>query len=284
MAYIIGQYNHTKASGDDASFVTAITEGVVRRRENLGDMGIMGDSLNPFEDECITGLTLSLNHYYYFRCQIKRMTEDQTFTIKLVNYDTTAIGNVEQFIKQINVRGGEREEWVSVEFLFHPIVQFDTILFQLKRAIDDFRTMIRYPKIAYQQLSIINNIIPLQIAPNINLLKIGVQSRPGLTLCINGEEMHTSRSGIFEIKNGVIAVDFFSALNAAQEANTNPLDTSSVEGWKKWMNEEIETIEHSSMTSAQKEAAYRALNSKSFFGTTKKYEIDSFTLDYMYMS
>lgn len=282
MAYIIGQYNHNKASGDDASFVTPITEGTVKRRETLGDIGLMDASLDPFEDECITGLNLEPSNYYYFRCQIKRTTEDQTFTIKLVNFDSMIIGNVEQFIKQVNIRGGEREEWVSVEFLFHPIVQFDTILFQLKRTIEDFRTMIRYPKIAYQQLSIINNIIPKQIAPNVSLLKVGVQSRPGFTLCINGEEMHTSRSGILEIKNGVILIDFFSAVNAAQETNTSLTDQNSLAGWEAYINEEIEIIEHSSMSSSQKEAAYRAINSKSFFGTTKKYEIDSFTLDYMY--
>ena len=283
MSYVIGQYNHNKASGDDSSFVTPITSGTVKRRDNSGDMGVIGTALDPFSDECISDLNLVPTRYYYFRCQIKRMTSPQTFTIKLVNYAQTAIGDVEQFVKQITVRGGDREEWVSVEFVFHPIVQFDTILFQLQRTIDDYRVFARYPKIAYQQLSIVNNIIESKIGSDISLLKIGVQSHPGLTLCINGEEMHLSRSGIFEIRNGVIPVDFFCVLNPAIEVNTSTTDVSSVEGWKKSVNQQIETIENdSSLTPEQKEARYSAINSKCFFGTPKRYEVDAFILDYMY--
>lgn len=283
MSYIIGQYNHNKASGDDSSFVTPITSGTVKRRDNSGDMGVVGTALDPFSDECISDLNLVSTKYYYFRCQIKRMTSPQTFTIKLVNYDQTAIGDVEQFIKQITIRGGDREEWVSVEFAFHPIVQFDTILFQLQRTIDDYRVFARYPKIAYQQLSVINNIINSKIGNDISLLKIGVQSHPGLTLCINGEEMHLSRSGIFEIRNGVIPVNFFCVLNPAIEVNINPTDVSSVEGWKISINQQIENIENDpSLTPEQKEARYRAINSKCFFGTAKRYEVDAFILDYMY--
>lgn len=283
MSYIIGQYNHNKASGDDSSFVTPITSGTVKRRDNSGDMGVVGTALDPFSDECISDLNLVSTKYYYFRCQIKRMTSPQTFTIKLVNYDQTAIGDVEQFIKQITIRGGDREEWVSVEFVFHPIVQFDTILFQLQRTIDDYRVFARYPKIAYQQLSVINNIINSKIGNDVSLLKIGVQSHPGLTLCINGEEMHLSRSGIFEIRNGVIPVNFFCVLNPAIEVNINPTDVSSVEGWKISINQQIENIENDpSLTPEQKEARYRAINSKCFFGTAKRYEVDAFILDYMY--
>lgn len=283
MSYIIGQYNHNKASGDDSSFVTPITSGTVKRQDNSGDMGVVGTALDPFSDECISDLNLVSTKYYYFRCQIKRMTSSQTFTIKLVNYDQTAIGDVEQFIKQITIRGGDREEWVSVEFVFHPIVQFDTILFQLQRTIDDYRVFARYPKIAYQQLSVINNIINSKIGNDVSLLKIGVQSHPGLTLCINGEEMHLSRSGIFEIRNGVIPVNFFCVLNPAIEVNINPTDVSSVEGWKISINQQIENIENDpSLTPEQKEARYKAINSKCFFGTAKRYEVDAFILDYMY--
>ena len=283
MAYIIGQYNHNNASSDDASFITPITTGRVSRRNNSGDMGVMGNSLSPFEDECITDLNLISSEYYYFRGQIKRMTAPQTFVIKLVNFNDTGTGSVEQFIKQITVQGGDREEWVSVEFIFHPVVAFDTILFQLQRTIDDYRTFARYPKIDYQQLGSINNIINSKIDIGISLLKIGVQSHPGLTLCINGEELHISRSGVFEIKNGVIPVTFFSVTNPAIEINQDPSDVNSVEGWKNDVNQRIEDIENNpSLTIEQKEAMYKAINSKCFFGTSKKYEIDAFTLDYMY--
>ena len=283
MSYIIGQYNHNSASGDDASFITPIKTGTVKRRENSGDMGVIGAALNPFTDECITDLNLLPSGYYYFRGQIKRMTDSQTFSIKLVNYESTGTEEVEQFVKQVTIRGGDREEWVSVEFIFHPVVQFDTILFQLQRTILDYRQFARYPKIAYQQLGMINSIIDSKVANGVSLLKIGVQSRPGLTLCINGEEIHTSRSGIYEVKNGVIPVNFFSVVNAATEYNTDVTDVTSVEGWKASVNEQIEAIENDpTLTLEEKEARYAAIKCECFFGTPKIYSIDAFTLDYMY--
>jgi len=283
MAYIIGQYNHNKVSGDDNTFIDPIVSGTVARRANSGDIGISGGSLNPFTDECIRNLNLLTSKYYYFRCQVKRMTSEQIFTIKLVNFEQSSAGDVEQFIKQITIRGGDREEWVSIDFIFHPIVQFDTILFQLQRTIDDYRQFSRYPKIAYQQLGSINNIINTKIGNGVTLLKIGVQSHPGLSTCVNGEEIRTSRSGIFEVRNGVIPVSFFSVVNPAIEENTDIDDRNSVDGWKAYINQQIENIENdSSLTPAQKEAMYKAIDCKCFFGTPKIYSIDAFTLDYMY--
>ena len=282
MAYIIGQYNHNNASSDDASFITPITTGNASRYSNSGDVGSISSSANYFADECITNLNLVSSEYYYFRCQIKRMVMPQTFTIKLINYNDA--GNaVEQFIKQITVQGGNRQEWVNVEFIFSPVISFDTILFQLQRTMDDYQGSIRYPKIAYQQLGIINNIINSKIENNILLLKIGVQSHPGLTMCINGEEIHISKTGIFEIKNGVIPIAFFSVTNPAIEVNQDPTDINSVEGWKININQQIEDIENDpTLTIDQKEAMYRAILSKCFFDTSKIYKIDAFTLDYMY--
>ena len=281
MAYIIGQYNHNNASSDDASFITPITAGSASRYSNSGDTGIVGNSSGSFADECITNLNLISSEFYYFRCQIKRMTMPQTFVIKLINFNNTS--STEQFIKQITVQGGNREEWVNIEFIFNPVVTFDTILFQLQRTIDDYQGVIRYPKIAYQQLGSINNIINSKIGNNISLLKIGVQSHPGLTMCINGEEIHVSRSGIFELKNGILPISFFSVVNPATEVNQSLSDINSVEGWKIDINQQIENIENDpSLTTEQKNAMYKAINSKCFFGTEKIYKIDAFTLDYMY--
>lgn len=280
MAYIVGQYNHNKDSGDDGSYIDLITSGTVRRRQNQSDSGVIGSSLDPFKDECIQLGNLSTSEYYYFRCQIKRLASEQIFYVKLVNYDASASGSVEQYIKTITIQGGKPDEWVSVECIFHPIVQFDCILFQLQRTLDDYRIAARYPKIAYQELGIINDVIGMKIASDTKLLKIGVQSHPGLVMCINGEEIHTSRSGIYEIKNGVLPVNFFSVVNAAKENTTTMQD---------WMNDIgsqsvaiEEAVEAGTMTRDQATARYEAMNNRSFFGTSKTVEIDPFILDYMY--
>ena len=274
MAYIVGQYNHNNASSDDASFITPITTGTATRYNGSSSTNVASSSLDAFSDECITNLGLVSSNYYYFRCQIKRMDMPQTFSFKLINFNNSAI---EQFIKQVTIQGGNREEWVNVDFVFHPLTSFDTILFQLQRTSEDYQGLTRYPKIAYQQLGSINNIINLKVGNNISLLKIGVQSHPGLVMCINGEEIHISRTGIFEIKNGVIPITFFSVVNPASEADT------AVDDWIATVNQQIEDIENDpTLTPEQKEAAYRAINSRCFFNTTKVYKIDAFTLDYMY--
>ena len=284
MAYIIGQYNHNYASGDDDDFIIPITSGEVKRRETDIDKGVTGGTLAPFNDECIKiadGGGFQSGVTYYFRGQIKRMTDSQIFNIKLVNYDRPENGNgVEQFIKQIVVQGGSYEhEWVSVEIIFTPLegLTFDTLLFELQRNINDYRVMIRYPLIAYQQLGVVKNKIEDMAGNGVQrLLKIGVQSHPGLMMCVNKEEIHMSRTGIFEIRNGVLPVDFFSVVNAATETETT------VDDWKAERDSEVINIEQTYSDPTDKEREYEKLHSECFFGTNKQYKIDAFTLDYMY--
>ena len=283
MSYIIGQFNHRVDEQEQPpAFITPITEGTARRRQATGDKGTIEDLLSDTYDECISDLTLMPSNYYNFRCQIKIMTDEQTFLVKLVNYDSST-NPVEQFIKEINVESGEREKWVTVEFIFHPLIQFDTILFQLKRTVNDYRNEMRYPKICYQQLGYLKNIINSKINEGISLLKIGVQSHPGLALCVNGEEIRISRTGIFEVKNGVIPVKFFSVAEAAKEVNTDPTSHETVEGWKKWINEQVEIIENAEYSDKRvKEKEMSEIYSECFFDTEKEYIVDSFVLDYMY--
>lgn len=329
MAYIIGQYNHNYDSKDDEDFIIPIDSGIAQRRQADSDKGVTGGTLDPFYDECITldssrvfqgGVT------YYFRGQIKRMTDSQIFNIKLVNYQRPEKGNgVEQFIKQIVVQGGSYEhEWVSVEIIFTPLEEltFDTLLFELQRNISDYRVMTRYPLIAYQQLGIVKNKIEDMVGNGVQrLLKIGVQSHPGLMMCINREEIHMSRTGIFEIRNGVLPVDFFSVVNAATETgdaldnwkigkdvevidieytevkNPQPGTNPKEEGWYEQSGagatytyiltsdtslESGKTYYIQNNNAEEKERAYAVLSSACFFGEEKEYKIDAFTLDYMY--
>ena len=269
MAYVLGQYNKNKTVPDDNIFMTLITEGTNRRKQTSTDDGV-GGSVNPFTNECcyiLNGLSAAQN--YYFHGKIKRMLSAQTIYIKLINYEEdTQIGEVEQYIKTVNIAGGNLHEWVDIEFVFTPLLEFDTILFELQRTVDDYRQETRYPIIAYQELSKIENLISARIRSGIELIKIGVQSHPGLLMCINGEEIHTSRSGIYELKNGIILVSFFSVISAAKEQTTD------LEDWMDLVNRLVDQ--------ARTEQEKAAINSRCFFGTSKKRIIDSFTLDYMY--
>ena len=281
MSYILGQYNKNTNVHDDNIFMTLVTSGTVRRRESRGDSEVLGSS-TAFYDECIQVNALSNTKNYYFHGKIKRMEADQTFYVKLVYYSpSTAEENIEQYIKTINVSKGDPFEWVDIEFVFSPLLSFNCILFELQRTVDDYRTEIRYPKIAYQELSVINNIISSRIEDGVKLIKIGVQSHPGLLMCINGEEIRTCRTGVYELKNGIMTVSFFSVVAGTKEAGTSLVD------WMNTVNSQIDVIidlrKRNKITAAEAERRKAAIPSKSFFNSSKQDRvIDSFTLDYMY--
>ena len=254
MGYIIGQYNHNRGPASENEFITLIN-GTAKQKETQSNIEVFGDSMS-FLNECLQAESnFNSNNYYYFRCFIKKSMDlnSQRFTIKLIKYNAdTEQENMEQYIKSITVEPGNG--WVSMECIFNPVIdEFDTILFQLQRVAEDYSGNPRTAVIGYQELGIIRNIIPSKIE-EVNLLKLGVQSRPGLQMCINGEEIHTSRSGIYEIRNGVIPVTFFSVVSAAEE------NTSDLDDWK----------------------AGNPQASQSFTNTSKTINIDAFILDYMY--
>lgn len=276
MAYQLGQYNKNKDT-ESGFFMTIIPDGVVERRTSGGDSGV--DSVaDIFQNECVRIPASLLNsNNYYFHGKIKRMTSsDQTFYVKLVRSSADiAEDNLEQYIKTITVSKGDPDEWVDMEFCFTPYDTFDEIMFELQRTIDDYREEVRYPIIIYEELSIVNNIIPVVIQSGIKLIKLGIQSRPGLLMCINGEEVRTCRTGIYELKNGVMLVSFFSVVAGAAENDSTMINAINSINAAWAAAEEIADVE-------AREAAKAAIGCRCFFGTSKTRTIDSFTLDYMY--
>nr|DAD62367.1 MAG TPA: hypothetical protein [Caudoviricetes sp.] len=272
MGYVLNQFNQPRNeptstnSANNTIYMELLTDGVAKRRRNMGDNGVTGGTLNPFYDECIQfngGLSAGLN--YYFHSKIKRLSSDQVFYIYLVNYNDVGVGEdvKTQYLKTITVQGGSSTEWVDFELLFTPLIQFDCILFQLQRTIEDYRTGTRYPVIVYEELSLVKNMLSSQIRQGVSLIKMGIQSRPGLLMCINGEEIHIGRTGIYEVKNGIITVDFFSVVTGAIPTNNINFLLSQLA--------RLQDVEGSNST-----------NSRCIFSEPKKRAISPFTLDYMY--
>lgn len=244
LKYSLGQYTHTingqedwikpiESSANIVSVRTAIDLGTSDQEE--GELF----SVNNKEDDFVfidPGLMLSSDSFaisstYYCHCKIRRnVIGNQKFTIKLMN--CTSIGDneaednseYEQFIKTIIIRQGEANEWVDIDFIFTPHYEkFNTIVLSLSRTTDDFsETKKRVPVVAFLELSTIENILPkiaadaIMSGNQVNLLKIGIQSRPGLRMCINREEIYVGRTGVYEIKNGEIRVSFFSLISPAE--------------------------------------------------------------------
>lgn len=292
MSYVLGQYNKVKGQ-DDAIFLTQLSVGTADRKATGGDAEVV-DATNFFEDECVKVDNFVVSKYYYFHGKIKRMSTDQTFYVKLVYFNPEGSeGEMEQYIKTINVSKGDIDEWVDVEFIFAPLLAFDCILFELQRTSADYKTETRYPKLAYEELSEINNIIPSKISDGAKLIKIGVQSHPTLMMCLNGEEIRTCRTGVYELRNGMMTISFFSVVAPLKEHETidaEGIPHSIVSNWINEINAEIDEItakqEAGLITNLEAEELKKAVHSKCFFNPSEAPKddrvIDSFTLDYMY--
>ena len=110
----------------------------------------------------------------------------------------------------------------------------------------------RIAVIGFEEISEINKYAPS--GSEKNYVKVGIQSRPGLMMCINGEEIRLPRSGIQEIRDGILTINFFSVVSAAQETTNvliNQMNTSPIE-------------------------------SRVFLDQPKERRVDTFTLDYIY--
>lgn len=282
MSYVLNQLNQPQIDATDPAqtqiYMTLQETGTAKRRRNTSDSGVSGGSLIPFYDECIQfNKSLTSGATYYFHTKIKRLTSSQKFYLYLVHYDDQeSLNSKTQYLKTIEVQAGDEDDWVDFEMLFSPLQSFDCLLFQLQRTIDDYRIKTRYPKIVYEELSLVNNVITTKIAVGVELTKIGVQSHPGLIMCINNEEIHIGRSGIYEVRNGIISVDFFSVIAAAEEDynGANPL---TVDGQKATLTQYLSSVAaETEITSSD------ATNSKCIFGNSKLRGMDAFVLDYMY--
>lgn len=286
--YNVGQYNHIKdATGDDWIFMTDITEGtsscIVQTGFDLEVSSSESSSSSSFTFQD-SGLKYSngfqAGQTYYFRCDIKRNISPQDFSIKLIKYSSeTNTVLLEQFIKKISVKPNHTD-WVTAEFIFSPIVSdFDIILFQLNR---NMKNIDKVPVIAYAQLSLVKNAIPNMVGSDKKLKKIGVQSHPGLLLCLNGEEIRLSRTGVFEVRNGIVSVDSFSVACAAID------DTTEIRTWEDGIDSGIKAIlnDKSYEDEDTREEAIKdyenSITGNNFIALSKTISIDSFALDYMY--
>lgn len=284
MSYVLNQFNQitmdatSTTSSANQVYLTPILSGTAARRQTSIDKGVTPSSVvGVFYDECLrVSNVFNVGTNYYFHGKIKRLTRDQVFYIYLVDYSPSAADKKTQYLKTITVQGGIDTEWVDVEFLFTPLANFNCILFQLQRTIEDYRDNIRYPTIVYEELDVINNIITSKIKSGVELLKVGIQAHPGLMMCINGEEIYVGRTGIYELRNGVILVNFFSVVKAATENynGTNPLK---VDGQRVTIDEYLAYL-----AGLETKAGGDATNSQCIFGNSKLRSIDAFTLDYMY--
>lgn len=152
---------------------------------------------------------------YYLRLKFYKQSTQQVITIQLYR---SAIGEDfherSQTLKTITIKPGDTSEYEIHDIIIPPNSIYDQVKLILNRGYIDY--MGRQPdgqgvygrvvKVEVLLFSEIDNVIDKinsAIDNKGRLIQIGVQSFPGLQMCIDGEEIRVGRSGIYEINNGV---------------------------------------------------------------------------------
>ena len=230
MDYILGQYYGEEKKGDTTNTYMKLLSGYT--------MGVMLDSFNFSENDTgsihipniIIQGEFEIDKVYYFHGKIKISNKENqiinhTLNIKLCNteksgqatYYTRQADFQQQYIKQMILSTlSKDDDGVDIDFIFSPMLNnFNTILFDVTRTIDDILDGDITIEIQGFEISAVNNAISTISTTTNNIstfVKMGVQSRPGFRMCINQEEIFVGKSGIYEIKNGQIQVNFFSLI------------------------------------------------------------------------
>ena len=114
------------------------------------------------------------------------------------NQEISILGNVRSYSKQLENGKNKVELYIFTYFDNGELDEND------QEIINEFIIDGRICKIEVIRLDEIYNVIDYltTIINKSALLQIGVQSAPGLLMCINGEEIRVGRSGLYEILNG----------------------------------------------------------------------------------
>lgn len=133
----------------------------------------------------------------------------QIITVKLVNTSKTSDNT--QILQTIEIEPGETTDYSTFDIVISPNSTYNQIQFNLNRVVEDYNTVDRdgiYGRkinMEVDKLEEFKNIIDYIDTNGTNQIKqIGVQSAPGFQMCIDGEQIKIGRSGLYEIKNGVI--------------------------------------------------------------------------------
>lgn len=127
---------------------------------------------------------------YYVKALLEKKDYEQKILIQVKNAERI------QKIKEVLIPVGK--DFMVLEFIIDAKATYDNIefIFSPSNATHTLGNVI------IEELAEIYNII--ETIPETNsLIQIGVQSIPGLLMCIDGEEIRVGRTGIYEINYGI---------------------------------------------------------------------------------
>lgn len=208
MAYRFGQWrreqfsDYVKPLNKNDYLLTSITS-------TLEGMG------QQVQDIAITKQFSTTDGSLFLRFALTRFSRETGVTIKLAKQNTSALAtdNV-QTVAKITIPAALTTEQQTTPIIYDIVItpndSYAQLIFSIDRDSTDLdaakqpRRWIPGTSFMIQSFGQIQNIIPkLNIENSTKLKQIGVQSRPGLPMCIDGEMIRVGRSGIYEINHGI---------------------------------------------------------------------------------
>lgn len=209
MAYKFGQFR--KEQYAYSSYVRQIdTSNYILGRISSEAQGFGGVTFN----DIIIRRNFSPNDGSIFlRVALKRFSRDTKVTVKLTKSNASAMDITGvQTITHIKVPAGRTTEEMNTALVYDIVItpsdSYDQVVFAIDRDGQDItgvpRSWIPAQSFDIQSFGWISNIIStLDIDNQTKLKQVGVQGRPGLQLCVNGEMIRVGRTGIYEINHGI---------------------------------------------------------------------------------
>lgn len=209
MAYNFGQFR--KEQYTYSNFVKQISKNEYTLASVVTK--IDGFSGISFSDVCIKKSFSPNDGSLFLRVAFTRFTRETGVTVKLMKENTSALATTNsQTVASLLVPAGRTVEELSTPVMFDILITpndaYTQIVFAIDRDGQDFtetpRKWIPTRDFMVDSFGSISNIIPsLDIGQRAKLKQIGIQSRPGLPICVNGEMIRVGRSGIYEINHGI---------------------------------------------------------------------------------
>lgn len=160
-----------------------------------------------FHDKMLAA-PLEKGKQYYIQVKIKCKDVAQYVMFYLTDVrgqDRQMIGQYTISKKSSTAIVNDSDEYALLSFIVTPFNDYQYILVQLERnKTNILSNSLQVEVVSYNYLKIRNLLESGQ-----EVVKIGIQGPPGLLMCINQEGIRIGPSGIYQIKNSQIKINFF---------------------------------------------------------------------------
>ena len=194
MAYNIGQL---RKSGNNSLYTTVI-------EPTIQQVDIIDHSVEFKNSAFDYALSSTQCYCLRFNARIENDFNPRRFRVKLTN-DTSSliIGDYSDVFSR------------SIEIVFQPNGTYNRVEFELIRNASDYDSSPANLVIENVQLILVNNLLGSLINSD-TIIKLGVQSRPGFLMVIDGEAIKVGRTGIYQLHEGV-SIRYFGIVVTSDE-------------------------------------------------------------------